>query len=150
TAETMVFGEAVNLPMRVLLNNLAEEYRPHSSSASFTDLWSRDTATPELMRTVYRRWKQRSHAGEARPAAPQAPTAPQTTSQLRKSLRNTAASGPAGSAARPSAAVPRGALNVQDTRAALRRTAEGAGQPRTQSLQDVKTALNAAFHRDSR
>ncbi len=148
TAETMVFGEAVNLPMRVLLNNLAEEYRPHSSSASFTELWSKDTATPELMRTVYRRWKQRSHAGEDRPAAPQAPAAPQTTSQLRKSLRKTAASAP-GLAARPTAAVPRGALNVQDTRAAIRRSAEPAGHSKPQSLQDVKTALNAAFHRDS-
>lgn len=60
TAETMVFGEAVNLPMRVLLNNLPEEYRPHSSSASFSQLWRHDTATPKLLDRVYGNWTNRS------------------------------------------------------------------------------------------
>ncbi len=130
TAETMVFGEAVNLPMRVLLNNLAEEYRPHSSSASFTELWKNDTATPQLMSQVYKRWKARSYdIDEPRAAAPA-----------------------------QQASVRRGPINVQDTRAALRRKAPPAQTTATQphraqaaapqSLSDVKSLLNAAFHRD--
>ena len=142
TAETMVFGEAVNLPMRVLLNNLAEEYRPHSSSASFTELWARDTATPELMEKVYKRWKNRRyededqvHAGAA--AAP--PPAPQP-----------------GAPRKPPAPARRGPLNVQDTRAALRRRAPAAAPApaspapaKPQSLQEVKALLNSAFNRDA-
>ncbi len=129
TAETMVFGEAVNLPMRVLLNNLAEEYRPHSSSASFTELWAQDTATPQLMEQVYKRWKARSYdINTPKPAAPAAPAA--------------------------QSGIRRGPINVQDTRAALRRQAPPAAAPRaqpapTQSLGDVKSLLSAAFHRDS-
>ena len=60
TAETMVFGESVNLPMRVILNTLAEEYRPHSSSAVFTDLWNRPDVSPEFMNLVFDRWRARN------------------------------------------------------------------------------------------
>ena len=135
TAETMVFGEAVNLPMRVLLNNLAEEYRPHSSSASFTELWSHDTATPELMRDVYASWKQRRHDDEEVPVA--AAPAPRPAA-------------PATATRRP---VAPGALDVQSTRAALRRPSAAAPAKappaKPQTLQEVKSLLNNAFHRDS-
>jgi len=60
TAETMVFGESVNLPMRVVLNTLAEEYRPHSSSASFSELWSGAEASEEFMVKVFNQWRTRS------------------------------------------------------------------------------------------
>lgn len=60
TAETMVFGESVNLPMRVILNTLAEEYRPHSSSAVFTDLWNRPEVSHEFMNLVFDRWRARN------------------------------------------------------------------------------------------
>ena len=60
TAETMVFGESVNLPMRVILNTLAEEYRPHSSSAVFTDLWNRPEISHEFMNLVFDRWRARN------------------------------------------------------------------------------------------
>ncbi len=59
TAETMVFGEAVNLPMRVILNTLAPERRPHSSSAPFTDLWNRADVTDEFMQGVFENWRTR-------------------------------------------------------------------------------------------
>ena len=68
TAETMVFGESVNLPMRVILNTLAEDYRPHSSSAKFTELWNQEIATPELMDRVYINWRARSHLAAQAPA----------------------------------------------------------------------------------
>ena len=136
TAETMVFGEAVNLPMRVLLNNLPEEYRPHSSSASFTELWARDTATPQLMDRVYRSWKNRCHDDEASPYAQHGAPAAPTPAAPRRTQR--------------------GPLNVQDTRAALRRQAGAPpaaappAQPaKPQTLQDVKNMLNNAFHRDA-
>lgn len=79
TAEAMVFGESVNMPMRVLLNNLAEQYRPHSSSASFTNLWAQDRATPALLDSIYSSWRQRSHTGEDIPVF--TPPEPQTLAQ---------------------------------------------------------------------
>ena len=128
TAETMVFGEAVNLPMRVLLNNLPEEYRPHSSSASFTELWAQDTATPAMLEGVYRQWRNRSHDSDRPEAAPAAkPAAAGKTQGARAPLAPAASS-------------------VQQTRAALRRQGSAAAKP--QSLQEVKSMLNAAFHRE--
>ena len=123
TAETMVFGEAVNLPMRVLLNNLPEEYRPHSSSASFTDLWARDTSTPQMMEQVYSSWKTRTHkdsdATSARhPAQRRAVDEPELTLAQRV-------------AAAPS-------LQQADADAAPRSTGS-----------EVRQLLNAAFHREN-
>ncbi len=60
TAETMVFGESVNLPMRIVLNTLHESRRPHSSSAAFTDLWSAGEVTGDYMTKVFANWRARS------------------------------------------------------------------------------------------
>lgn len=60
TAETMVFGESVNLPMRVILSTLAEDRRPHSSSAAFSDLWNSGEVTDGFMDTVFESWRTRS------------------------------------------------------------------------------------------
>ena len=60
TAETMVFGESVNLPMRIILNTLHESRRPHSSSAAFTDLWSAGEITDGYMTKVFANWRSRS------------------------------------------------------------------------------------------
>lgn len=70
TAEAMVFGESVNMPMRVLLSRLAEEYLPHSSSASFADLWKQDRLTPEYLASVYQSWKTRMPQTQAAPSTP--------------------------------------------------------------------------------
>ena len=59
TAEAMVFGESVNMPMRVIMNKLSSEYLPHSSSAPFSDLWQRDGANPEFMDIIFDRWRNR-------------------------------------------------------------------------------------------
>lgn len=61
TAEAMIFGESVNLPMRVVLNNLPAEYRPHSSSAKFSEKWNAGEQTPLFMEQVYNNWRTRSH-----------------------------------------------------------------------------------------
>lgn len=131
TAETMVFGEAVNLPMRVLLNNLPEEYRPHSSSASFTNLWTHDTATPQLMHGVYESWKRRGHVSDAPPLA-QAPHRAQT-----QAASTVAAPHRGGSPGHPAhAQPPRGHASAQPL-------------TKGQALSDVKRLLNSAFHREN-
>lgn len=62
TAESMVFGEAVNLPMRVILNTLPEQFRPHSSSASFTHRWAQPEHSREFIGKVFESWRKRSGA----------------------------------------------------------------------------------------
>jgi len=145
TAESMIFGESVNMPMRVVLNTLAEEYRPHSSSAKFTELWEHDLATPEFMERVFKNWRSRNGPREAlpevapppapnRPAAPPrrppagsrmgaAPRAPQTQSQMRAVAQN---------ASRP----PNPSIPVSSPL-------------KKQSLSDVKKILSGAFNGQS-
>lgn len=90
TAETMVFGEAVNLPMRIVLNTLHEDLRPHSSSAAFTKLWNAGEVSPQYMEGVYRSWRARSYDAERKPAVtsaapvPDRAAAPQPVSALRR------------------------------------------------------------------
>jgi len=152
TAETMVFGESVNLPMRVILNTLAEEYRPHSSSAQFTDLWKEDRATPEMMSMVFDRWRARSlNLGGKNEA-----TTPKVASV--QQLRNVASRRPAAAPA-PAARPPVG--QTPPSRPASQQTSDLAAQVRERlranaapvaskpsSLADVKSRLNSAFHRN--
>lgn len=167
TAESMVFGEAVNLPMRVLLNNLPEEYRPHSSSASFTDLWSEDRSTPQLMENVYTNWKRRSHGYEAKsdadaeiaqstPPTPQ-PTKPELTLAQRvaaaPSLQRRATDNPdlpkrratdfGGERRSPSPPT-----QQKSKLSILKSNGEISGRT-LQSGDEVKKLLNAAFNRDN-
>jgi len=128
TAETMIFGESVNLPMRVILNTLEEQYRPHSSSADFTDLWSNGEINPAFMKTVFERWRGRSFL-EEKPAAPA--SAPASAPQ-RPSIRST---------------VPTHAATA-DMRNVLRNQQTPAHENKPQSLSDVKNLLNSAFNRD--
>ncbi len=103
TAETMVFGESVNLPMRVVLDNLAEERRPHSSSAEFTQLWNEDDVSPAFMAGVFESWRTRTktppqttasaqpnglHANHGHP-----PAGPQANPQARQQYQNVASQG---------------------------------------------------------
>lgn len=126
TAEAMVFGEAVNLPMRVLLNNLPEEYRPHSSSASFSKLWREDQATPDRMKQVYANWKTRSQDADVTPHRP---------IEAHHAVPPAVSQRP--SHPQPS---PRNAVNQPST-----------VQPhsKAQALSDVRNLLNAAFHREN-
>ena len=147
TAETMVFGESVNLPMRVILNTLEEEYRPHSSSAEFTDLWNRPDVTPQFMETVFDRWRSRSLGKNTKPttAASPAVSASSSLQSVRQNLRRQVAAAPA---------QPR---NVERQAPLERPVASPASQMRERlqsvaskpsSLSDVKSMLNTAFNRD--
>jgi len=142
TAETMVFGEAVNLPMRIILNTLEEEYRPHSSSAEFTDLWNKPDATDEFMETVYERWRARSLGKNTKQGAI---TSPQTAVQsVRHSLRQQVAAAPVQSP-QPAAQPLRNPVAASATQM-RQRLQSVASKP--SSLTDVKSMLNTAFNRD--
>ncbi len=149
TAEAMVFGESVNLPMRVILNTLEAEYRPHSSSAQFTDLWNRNMATPELMTLVYDRWRARSLLKDKQ-AAP--PIPPKTTAQSVQTIRNQLRQPQKENLAkRPTAPVgnasPSSGISSQMRERILAKASEKTGG-KPAGLADVKNMLNNAFHRD--
>ena len=143
TAETMVFGESVNLPMRVILNTLAEEYRPHSSSAKFTELWKNDMAIPALMSAVFDRWRARSFNPKDRSNSP-----------ARASVEAVPRAGFSQvPAARPPASVQQRAANQQASDLASpvreRLKAQTASvSKRPPSLAEVKSRLNSAFHKN--
>ncbi|MEM7730857.1 MAG: DUF87 domain-containing protein [Pseudomonadota bacterium] len=137
TAEAMVFGEAVNMPMRVLLNTLAEEYRPHSSSASFSNLWAEERTTPRMMQSVYSSWRTRTHTGHA-PASGLEPYAP--NAEASQTLAQRVAAAP--SLQRPPAQTPDD--DLVSMREKLRAATAKGG-----SLNEVKRLLNNAFHQDT-
>ena len=166
TAETMVFGESVNLPMRVILNNLAEEYRPHSSSAKFTELWKYDTSTPELMSVVFDRWRARSFHPNGKPTAAPAAPAPAVGRAPHQGLRRSAPP-VAAPAARPAAPQQMGFAPAppahQQARPLVAQAQQQAGAlagqvrdrlkahtppARPASISDVKSMLNSAFHKN--
>lgn len=138
TAETMVFGEAVNLPMRVLLNNLPEQYRPHSSSASFTELWARDTSTPELMEKVFASWKTRTHSDKSVAQTPQAYQKQGAAAELTLAQRVAAAPSLQRSSAEPG----------QSKSSAIRSHPQPHSPHASLTGRDIKHRLNAAFHRE--
>lgn len=126
TAEAMVFGEAVNLPMRVLLNRLPEAYLPHSSSAVFTDLWKRDTTTPAFMQTVFERWRNRSLETSKTNVVGFENVSPQSNSPAQNQSHSPT----------------KGITPIMRQRI-LERSA-----PKSQTLGDVKSMINSAFNRD--
>ncbi|WP_418152932.1 ATP-binding protein [Litorimonas sp. RW-G-Af-16] len=160
TAEAMVFGESVNLPMRVILNTLAAEYRPHSSSAQFTDLWNRDMATPELMAKVYERWRARSLLKEdmVMPADPsRPPSTARSVQDARARLRDqqqrpsqTTLHPPQVPSRRPQVSAPlqapTGGISSQMRERILAKASAPNGK--APALSDVKSMLNNAFNRD--
>jgi len=73
TAETIVFGESVNLPMRVVLNHLPAELRPHSSSAKFSDQWNKADLTKTQMDMVYDNWQYRAPRNNIELSKPMSP-----------------------------------------------------------------------------
>lgn len=146
TAEAMIFGESVNMPMRVILNTLAEQYRPHSSSAKFTELWEHDITSPQFMEIVFNNWRNR-HVSEETADAIEMPVAavpaqpPQMSASPQRPIAapHRASSG----AARPPVSRPAVRPNTAQP------PNQGHGQPgqrKQQSLADVKRILNGAFN----
>jgi len=160
TAETMVFGESVNLPMRVIVNTLAAEYRPHSSSAQFTELWQKDTATPELMEKVFDRWRARKMNPGGRSIPVSAPRAAPAAAHTRSNVRQNAGVNQGGSQRQMLSRAPQrvanphgGSVTRQSGAIASQvrdRLKAKASAPPTvpQTLSDVKSMLNSAFHKN--
>lgn len=155
TAESMIFGESVNMPMRVVLNTLAEEYRPHSSSAKFTDLWAHDLATPEFMQSVFANWRNRSHKHPVETEAPPAP-APMPNTRLRAPAHRPNQQGHPQAPTHPQ---PRQPSPQQSLRSVAQNSSNQTSHPRAiqgmqnggrkQSLADVKKILSGAFNGQS-
>ena len=148
TAETMVFGESVNLPMRVILNTLEEEYRPHSSSAAFTDLWNRAEVTDDFMELVFDRWRARSllrttaKEAQTQQAVQIGNPAKPPISTIRQNLRQQTPP--------PARAQPLQSMQATASNAAthMRQRMQTTAANKPQSLSDVKSMLNTAFNRD--
>ena len=142
TAETMIFGESVNMPMRVVLNTLGEQYRPHSSSAKFTELWVEDKTTPEFMRKVFNNWRTRTVNTDETHQNTATATQNQRTTQHRPAATGTTSQVTAARQQLRSAAVSR-PQQIRQTQPSPRPTAQQPG--RKQSLADVKKILSGAF-----
>jgi len=171
TAEAMIFGESVNLPMRVMLNRLAPEYRPHSSSACFSERWKSGEHTPEYMANVFQKWRTRNPNTKTEPQPTIAPVQrraavqnrPQTSRQVggapqasrpqlshpQPMVSNNPNSVPASASISARQAVRQSVSAVQTSTPVdkVRSTLENI--PKPQSLEDVKSILNSAFHRGS-
>ncbi len=74
TGEAMVFGESINLPMRVRLDVLPQALRPHSHSASFCEIWTRDDEPWGSLDDIVGYWRRQTRSRG--PALRSIPTAP--------------------------------------------------------------------------
>ena len=81
TQEGIVVGEAVNVPMRIKLGDLAPEHQPQSKSASFSTAWKNDTANFDMVSKAVLRWRQQKRRGAVTdaPKAPPGSLAPPDT-----------------------------------------------------------------------
>lgn len=56
-AEAIAIGEGVPVPLRIMFDPLADDKRPRSSSAKFTQSWSEDNVPAEFLQDVVARWR---------------------------------------------------------------------------------------------
>jgi hypothetical protein len=66
TQEAIAFGEGVPLPMRIRLNDLPRDHRPHSDSAKFSEAWQSDCGDAELLEEGIRCWREQRRKLPAR------------------------------------------------------------------------------------
>jgi DNA helicase HerA-like ATPase len=60
-AEAIAIGEGVPVPIRLCFDELAEEFRPHSGTASFSAAWTEETKNTAFLKTVVERWRRQRH-----------------------------------------------------------------------------------------
>jgi len=72
TREAIVVGEGVPVPMRVRFDELAQAFRPHSDSASFSDAWRQPDAVTDgsLLVETIRRWRAQGRLSAAQASDP--------------------------------------------------------------------------------
>jgi len=119
-------------------------------SAQFTELWQQDTATPELMEKVFDRWRARSLNPAAKRTSNNPAPRPQTIQATRSALKNRAPANNAMPTQTPRPATPTISQQPNALAAQVRERlkAKTASQGKPQSLSDVKSMLNSAFHKN--
>ena len=135
TAESMIFGEAVSMPMRVLLSMLEPEYRPHSSSAKFTDVWAEGDKSQRFIAQIFENWRHRRVGAPEPELQPVPPPLGNPTSALRKAYAD-ARPADMGAAAATAAAALNSPLRRQNTAAP--------------ALGEVNRFLSAAYQKTAR
>ena len=55
--ESIVVGEGVSVPMRIKFDDLAEEWRPHSSTAPYSTSWQQDIESTDVINETLYRWR---------------------------------------------------------------------------------------------
>ena len=60
-AEAIAIGEGVPVPVRLCFDELAEEFRPHSGTASFSAAWTEETKNTAFLKSVVERWRRQRH-----------------------------------------------------------------------------------------
>ena len=62
TGEAIAFGDGVTVPARLKFNRLPEHALPHSTTAKFTEKWSKNITDPKFMEAVIKRWRAAGHS----------------------------------------------------------------------------------------
>ena len=56
-AEAIAIGEGVSVPVRICFDEIPEDQRPRSGTASFSSAWSEDVKDEKFIETVVERWR---------------------------------------------------------------------------------------------
>ena len=60
TQEAIVVGEGVSVPVRLYFDDLAEEFRPRSASAPFSEIWKEVNGSDDFIGKTIERWRRQS------------------------------------------------------------------------------------------
>ena len=108
TREAIVFGEAVSLPTRIVLDQLPPDALPAGNSSPFTEHWSQESDDESLLEGIIEQWrltpdglKERLASSLERSAAERTPPAPQSHGAQRSGASTVPIASPYGQPARP-------------------------------------------------
>ena len=62
--EAMAMGEGVPVPLRLVFDELPEEFRPRSGTASFSAVWSQDLGDEEYLNAIVALWRSQGRSAE--------------------------------------------------------------------------------------
>ncbi len=60
TQEAVILGEGVDMPMRVMLDDLSTDRRPRSETANFAQAWKDGEDNPDALATTVENWRRQS------------------------------------------------------------------------------------------
>lgn len=73
--ESVVVGEGVSVPMRILFDDLPPEHRPRSGSVAFSQAWREDPQGLDVINETIRRWRSQQRDSEPPEPPPEKPGA---------------------------------------------------------------------------